>query len=198
MEKIIDKIIDVMKANDSLTDDEDIVRIGLEIMIMRGIFIIVIAIIGLLMRCFFESIVFTIAFSLLREYGGGSHAKSRKKCFVLSVLMLVEALGIIKLAEYMPFIIIFLVIVSIISVVYVVFSAPIDSENKWLDEDEIRVYGKKARILSLVLTGIYAVLLTLNLNNFACAVMIGIVMEAILMFTGYIQNCRDGASACAK
>ena len=49
MDKIIDKIIKKMKISDSLTDDEEIVRYGLEIMITKMIFAVSIAVVGLLM-----------------------------------------------------------------------------------------------------------------------------------------------------
>ncbi len=43
MDKLLDKIIENMKKNDCLTDDEEIVRFGLEIMIEKAIFIVIIA-----------------------------------------------------------------------------------------------------------------------------------------------------------
>lgn len=82
MEIIIGKIIDEMKKSDLLTDDEEIVRYGLEIMISKAFFAVIIAVIGLIMGCFAESIIFTISFSLLRQYGGGYHAETRKNVFI--------------------------------------------------------------------------------------------------------------------
>ena len=50
MEQIIDKIIEAMKNSDSLTDDEEIVRRGLEVIAIKLFFAIIIIIAGLLLH----------------------------------------------------------------------------------------------------------------------------------------------------
>ncbi len=191
MEQIIDKIIDMMKSSASLTDDEEIIRRGLEIIVIKFFFAVIIIIAGALYDCFFESIIFTIAFTLLRQYSGGYHADRENKCFVLSTLMLIIALGIIKLIKIFPQFIFPFGVITFISIVYVFVAAPIDTPNKRLDKDEIRVYGKRARIFLMLLTITAIVLYALNLNIFACAVMTGIVMSAYLMLKGQISNYRS-------
>lgn len=192
MEKVVDKIIEKMKISDSLTDDEEIVRYGLEIMITKMIFAISIAIVGLLMKSFFEGVVFTAAYSFIRQYGGGSHAKTRIWCYIRSILTFVAALVIIKATVNMPVLVVPLSVLSVISVVYIFFAAPIDSENKRLDSDEIRVFGRKARIMAALMLLISFVLLLLKLNVFAFSVMTGIVISAFLMVVGQIENYRSG------
>ncbi len=188
MEKIIDKIIDAMKNSDSLTDDEEIVRRGLEAIAIKIFFAVIIIIVGLLLDCFFESILFTIAFTSLRQYSGGYHADSQRKCFVLSTLMLIISLSVIKVIKIFPQLILPLSIITLISIVYVFVAAPIDTPNKRLDNDEIRVYGKRARIFAAILAITAAVLCFLDINAFASAVMTGIVMSAYLMLKGQISN----------
>lgn len=188
MEQIIDKIIEAMKNSDSLTDDEEIVRRGLEVIAIKIFFAVIIFIVGLLLGCFFESILFTIAFTSLRQYSGGYHADSQKKCFVLSTLMLIISLGIIKSIKIFPLLILPLIILTLISIIYVLIAVPIDTPNKRLDKDEIRVYGKRARIFAAMLTITAAILCYLNLNALASAVMTGIVMNAYLMLKGHISN----------
>lgn len=188
MEQIIDKIIEAMKNSDSLTDDEEIVRRGLEIIAIKIFFAVIIIIAGLLLGCFFESILFTIAFTSLRQYSGGYHADRQNKCFLMSTLMLIISLSIIKSIKIFPQLILPLGIITLISIVYVFAVAPIDTPNKRLDKDEIRVYGKRARIFAAILTITAAVLCFLDINAFASAVMTGIVMSAYLMLKGQISN----------
>lgn len=192
MDKIIDKIIKKMKISDSLTDDEEIVRYGLEIMITKMIFAVSIAIVGLLMKSFFEGVVFTAAYSFIRQYGGGSHAKTRIMCYIRSMLTFVAALVIIKAVVYMPVLAVLLSVISVISVVYIFFAAPIDSENKRLDNDEIRVFGRKARIMAALMLLISVALLLLKFNAFGFSVMTGIFISAFLMVVGQIENYRSG------
>lgn len=192
MDKIIDKIIERMKNSDSLTADEEIVRYGLEIMITKMIFAVSIAVVGLLMKSFFEGVVFTAAYSLIRQYGGGSHAKTRIMCYIRSMLTFAAALVIIKLVGYLPVLTVPLSVLTVASVVYIFFAAPIDSENKRLDSDEIRVYGRKARIMAAAMLIVSVILLLLKLNIFAFSVMTGIIVSAFLMVVGQIENYRSG------
>ena len=191
MDKLIDKIIDEMKKGNAITDDEEneeIVRLGLELMITKAIFAIVIVIVGLLMGCFFESVVFAISFSLLREYGGGYHAETRIKCFLLSFITLVVSLGIIILAKNLPVLTLPFITVSIISAIYILCKAPIDTANKRLDKDDIRVYGNKTRVLTVILLFVAVLLLYFGINNLAFAVLTGIIIEVYLMIKGQISN----------
>ena len=188
MDKLLDKIIENMKKNDSLTDDEEVVRFGLEIMIERAIFIVIIMVLGLLTRCFLESIVFAVCFTPLREYGGGYHAETRKKCFVLSILTLIAALSIIKLVESFQFLMFPICGIALISVIYILIKAPIDTPNKRFDEDEIRVYGRKARLLTVILLVAAVLLWILKLGNFTFSILTGIIIQAYLMIKGQISN----------
>lgn len=188
MDRLIDKIIIEMKRSDSLTYDEEIVRTGLELIISKMFFAVIIAVIGLIMNCFIESILFTASFSLLREYGGGYHAETRKKCFVLSITTLVASLSIIKLAENFQVLTFPLCGIALISVIYILVKAPIDTSNKRFDEDEIRVYGIKARLFTVVLLSAALLLWLLKFSDFAVTVLTGIIVEAYLMLKGQISN----------
>lgn len=192
MKKLIDKIIETMKVNNSLTDDEGIVRFGLEIMITKALFIVTIIIVSIFMKCLAESIFFTISYSLIRQYGGGSHAGTKRECFIRSMMTLIFALCIIKVAENISLFIFPISVISLIAVIYILISAPIDSENKRLDKDEIRVYGRKAKVMTMLMLFTAVVLLLIRLNAFAFSVMIGIVTAAFLMFVGQIQNFKCG------
>ncbi len=188
MDRLIDKIIIEMKRSDLLTYDEEIVRTGLELIISKIFFAVIIAVIGLIMNCFIESILFTASFSLLREYGGGYHAETKKKCFVLSILTLVAALSIIKLAESFQILTLPLCVVAFISVLYILIKAPIDTANKRFDEDEIKVYGKKARLFTVILLVVAVFLWFLKFSDFAVTILTGIIVEAYLMLKGQISN----------
>ncbi len=191
MDKLIDKIVLEMKSSDSLTDDEEIIRAGLEILLSKAFFTAVIVIIGVIMNCFFESIIFTVSFSVLREYGGGYHAETRKKCFVLSIMTLVVALSIIKLAESFQILMFPICGIALISAIYILLKAPIDTPNKRFDEDEIRVYGRKARLLTVILSAIAVLLWLLKLSDFTFAVLTGIIIEAYLMVKGQVSNHKN-------
>lgn len=188
MDSFIDKMILAMKNSDSLAEDEEIIRAGLSIMILKICFMFVIIIIGIFADCLIEGVVFTMAYSLLREYGGGYHAETRKKCFVLSILTLIAALCIIKLTECYQILTLPFLAVAVISAIYILLKAPIDTVNKRFDEAEIRVYGKRARILTATLAAASAVLWLVGLNDLTFTVLTGIIVESYLMVKGQIAN----------
>lgn len=189
MEIILNKVMTFLSKDNDLDEDEaEVVRYGLEIMITRAIFAVVIVVVGILMRCFLESIVFAVSFTLLREYGGGYHAETRKKCFVLSILTLVASLSIIKLAESFQILTLPICIAAFISAIYILLKAPIDTPNKRFDEDDVKIFGRKARLLTVVLLVAAILLWVLKLSDFTFTVLTGIIVEAYLMLKGQISN----------
>lgn len=189
MEKIINKII---KICNPLGEDEEIVRYGIEILIMRLIFIVTSLVVGILMKCILETIIFTITFSLLRQYCGGYHASKRVSCLISSTITLIAALVVIKIARNYQQLVIPLIILAVMAVVYIFISAPIDTASKRLDNDECRVYSKRAKCLAILLLALSLILYVLNINSISCTMMTGIIFEGLLMICGYIQNIRNG------
>lgn len=188
VENLVNKIIQEMKVNDVLTCDEEIVRTGLYIMITKLVFTIIMLIIGILTDSFIESIIFMLSFTLIRQYGGGYHAETKSKCFVLSVLSFLVGLVIIKLSARIPIISMILWVISGISAVYIFCKSPVDTKNKRLDEDEIRVYGHRAKILTVIVVLTAVIFYILNFHCITISILTGILSEAYLMVKGSIYN----------
>lgn len=191
VKKITDKIICAMK-NENILVDEEVVKFGLEIILMKILFAIVITLIGILMNCLLESIIYTISFSLLRRYGGGYHSESRKKCVVLSVVMLLCGIFTIKISEDFDAFIIPEAVITLFSAIYIICAAPIDTPNKRLDSDELRIYGKRTKITVFMLVILLVIFLYIKAYSFSVSIMIGIIMEAYLMLKGQINNKKTG------
>lgn len=190
--RVINKIISSMKKNISDDIDDEIISYGLEIIITKAVFIAIIIFLGIITKCFPDVIAFIIAFTVIRQYGGGYHADTRIRCFILSVLTLFLDIVMIKLAELGFISMLFLIIITLLSVVYIWIVAPIDTKNKRLDADEIVHYGKRVKVVILILCLIVCILLFFKINNYARAIMFGIVTEAFLMIAGAVQNYKSG------
>lgn len=130
--RVINKIISSMKKNISDDIDDEIISYGLEIIITKAVFIAIIIFLGIITKCFPDVIAFIIAFTVIRQYGGGYHADTRIRCFILSVLTLFLDIVMIKLAELGFISMLFLIIITLLSVVYIWIVAPIDTKNKRL------------------------------------------------------------------
>lgn len=190
--RVINKIISSMKKNISDDIDDEIISYGLEIIITKAVFIAIIIFLGIIIKCLPDVIAFIIAFTVIRQYGGGYHADTRIRCFILSVLTLFLDIVMIKLAELGFISMLFLIIITLLSVVYIWIVAPIDTKNKRLDADEIVHYGKRVKVVILILCLIVCILLFFKINNYARAIMFGIVTEAFLMIAGAVQNYKSG------
>lgn len=88
MDKILDKTIEFLYKNEDDMDEEkaEIIRYGIEILLIKVIFFGAAMIISLLMHSFWECLIFTVLFSGIRSYAGGYHAYTRTKCFTLSMI----------------------------------------------------------------------------------------------------------------
>ena len=107
---------------------------------------------------------------------------------MLSILTLAAALSIIKLVENFQLLTFPFYGIALVSVIYILLNAPIDTLNKRFDDDEIKVYGKRARLLTVIISAIAALLWCLRLGNFTFSILTGIIVEAYLMIKGQISN----------
>ena len=180
---MLNKVMSFISKNSDLDNDKaEIIRYGLEIVIAKAIFSIMVIIIGLIMHCFFESLIFAVSLSLLRKYGGGYHATTRRKCFILSNLTLIVSLILIKLAENYQVMILPVWSAALISVI------PIDTPNKQFDKDEFRLYGKRSKIITVTLMIISVLFWLLNIDVVSLTILMAITAESYLMLKGKITN----------
>ena len=183
MDKILDKAIEFLYDNEDEMDEEkaEIIRYGLEILLIKITFFSAALVISSLMHSFWECIIFTALFSRIRSYAGGYHADTRRKCFVLSMLTFCSVFIILKLIKIFPVILIIIAILAAASSVVIFRFAPIDTENKRLDDEEIQIFKKKLRTAVIVELIVAAAAYFLNFKGIMCSVMLSIILAALLI-----------------
>lgn len=183
MDKILDKAIEFLYNNEDDMDEEkaEIIRYGLEILFIKITFFSAALVISLLMHSFWECLTFTALFSAIRSYAGGYHADTRVKCFVLSMLTFCSVFIILKLIKTFPVILMIIAVFAAISSVIIFRSAPVDTENKRLDDEEIQTFRKKARAAVIVELIMAAAAYFLNFKGIMCSVMLSLILAAMLM-----------------
>ena len=191
MDKILDKAIDFLYNNEDDMNEEkaEIIRYGLEVLLIKITFFTAAMAISLLMHSFWECIIFTALFSGIRSYAGGYHANTRKKCFVLSMLTFCSVFIILKLIKTFPLILMIVAIFAAASSVVIFRFAPIDTENKRLDDEEIQIFRKKSRVAVVVELIMAAAAYFLNLKGIMCSVMLSLILTALLICIE-IKNSR--------
>ncbi|MDE6357492.1 MAG: accessory gene regulator B family protein, partial [Eubacteriales bacterium] len=122
----------------------------------------------------------------IRVYAGGYHCRTPLRCYIFSVLMLVIVLFILKgQALRNPLII---TIISIISSIIILSLAPVEDENKPLDEIEIKAYEKRTTRNLLIVLSIFLLALMINKINISACICISLLCNGIMLILGKINN----------
>ena len=139
MEKLSHIITGFINKNGALVGiDEDLCEYGIYNLLLEIVNIILTLLIGIFTNMLSECLIFTIAYIPLRIFAGGFHAKTPMLCTIISAIILyVNVLLIRRFSENFSC---GLFLITIISVVLVLFFAPISSRNKKLDKKEKTVY----------------------------------------------------------
>lgn len=167
---------------------EEIVQYGLKRgkVIFLSTFITIM--LGWLFGVVWQSIVFWFSFSILRKYIGGYHADTERQCYISSFVMVVISLLCIKTFDYSEGWTIALLTVSLIAIL---FLAPVGNTNHILDEDEKRKYGLKGKITASLLYLIYVFLYFTKKQISISAIATAILLGTILLVLGYVKIYKD-------
>lgn len=193
MDKILDWVIKFLNQNDDDMDEEkaEIVRYGLEIVLLKVIFLIATLIVGIIMKSFFPCLAFMILFMPLRSNAGGYHAQTRIQCFIQSILTV--AMVIIGIKYINIYIAISLLILSIISLPFIWILSPVDTKNKRLDDEEKVTFRKKTRIILITLILVAVICWFAKLHLITYTAMFSIIDVALLVVMEHIKNVKLGA-----
>jgi accessory gene regulator B len=157
--------------------------------IRQGIFLVIniatAILIGLLMGMVWQSIVFLLAYNPIRSYAGGYHAGTPWACYLLSIPMMLAVLLGIKLIPWNGYVVIIAVICAGIAVLLL---APVEDSNKPLDQLEVTVFRKKARIFLAVLSVIAIVLWFTGIEQSSLSVVMALAVSAVMLILGAVKN----------
>ena len=148
-----------------------------------------VVVLGILFNMLLESMVFLVFYGALRTIAGGYHARTQNACYILSVLLMVFVLVILKT---IPFNIIFCSILTVLSISVIFILAPVQDENKPLDEVEKKVFKKLSRVISLLYGFIIFLLFLFNKNQLAYCIVISLFTLTIMLILGKIRNKSRG------
>lgn len=131
--------------------DEDmlvIYKYGIDIIISKLIHIFFVCLIGYLYNVLFETVLFLIFYSTLREYSGGFHANTKLRCFICTLIVIFAMIVLNKIfAEFSNQVKLFLLLIY--GIIIIIFS-PQDTTNKPLSNKEKAVYKRKVKKYLLI------------------------------------------------
>lgn len=187
-EKYISRLIQYQIIEE---DNKEIYMYGLECYILKIIHIGIFLSIGLLTDTFLNTIIFLIAYSLLRTYAGGYHANSLRKCFLFSIIISITVVLTSYFLARIEVPNIYNISLLIISLFVVGKFAPADTEKKRHDLLEKKVYKRKVNVILIICILLIIVSRLIKLYWVADAITLGIVIEAVMII---IQLCYEGTT----
>lgn len=150
--KIIAKLVEYLYRKNIIDEDKkEIYQYGYEVLISGLIGFAIVMILGAIMKCFMESILFLAVFVPIRQLTGGYHADSYLKCnIVFTVLFLIVILATEAMLTTILFVYIFILAGVFVLAVYEF--APMENPNKPLDEGQKLLNRKIALAVSAIIS----------------------------------------------
>ena len=163
--------------------DQDLYTYGFFLLISKVFFFVVTALWGLLLNVLWESVVFYIAFSVLRQYAGGYHAPKESICMISTNILLFSCILAIRLAEMHSNITIGLCVL-LISSITIFFLCPIDTANKPLNKSEKLYYKCIASFILLLFIVSASIAAILQTDYLVHVLSVCTLIESILLIIG--------------
>lgn len=182
--KILEGVVETLKKRQIIPEDEgEIYRYGLESLFIKNLHTLTMVGVGWLMGLLPETLVFLVAYSFIRVYAGGYHANSKGVCYLWSWGTILGVLFIIWVCPKNAILPLALMVLTLgFTVIYSL--APVENPSKPLDALEIKHYGKRARII-LILLSILTLILVLGFQSvYGLAIALCIGLEGLMLILG--------------
>ena len=185
MNNISKKILDYAKLNGCIRDDCYDEYLYMLTMILNILITDVpMLAIGIVMKMVWECIMFWIIYKILRKYCGGFHFSTSLRCYLSSCVMCPAVLCSIR---FIPYNMIFFSVLAAASAVILLILSPIAALTKPLDPAEISVFGKIARIITIIALLLYIAFVFLQLYTAAKIIVLDLMCVAVFAVWGKLQ-----------
>ena len=185
-DKISDKIATGLVESGTINaEDKEIYKFGLKYIANIFLNVATTLIIGFIFGMVWQSILFMVSYIPLRSYAGGYHARTPLRCYVFSIILTACVLMGMK---YLPYNNILLWVMAFVSGTLIFIFAPVGDENKPLDEMEMKVFKRRARIILFVEMGLICLLMVLNLAFIAVCLVVSVSFVGLLTVLGRIKK----------
>jgi len=188
--KLSKKVVSRFISCGNITENEqELYEYGIFILLSNILFISLTIILGLVFGLFLQSLIFFSVFTIIRQYAGGYHASTESRCEIITTLgFLVSIITMRLIVNNLAFTI--LLISSMILFVFIFSFAPIDTDEKPLNEEELKVFCKRTKIILVIVVATIIVSLCLNLKMICIPCCMSLILEGILLLAGKAQKLK--------
>jgi accessory gene regulator B len=166
-------------------EDKALYEYGIRMGILLVINVATALLIGLILGMLLQCAVFLIAFSPIRSYSGGYHARSPLACYLLSIPLIAALLFVIRLVPWAGSV---LIPVLLVSIFVIILLAPVADPNKPLSAGEIVVYRRKARIFAGIYSSAALILWFAGFVQVSASIAVALVAAAALLISGELVH----------
>jgi len=187
LDKLINKNLDFLKNTINCDDDSlEIYRYALRIVYSYVIDVIALMALAIVTHTVIETVIVLLLFALLQVYGGGFHAETQIKCFMLTLLgWFIGLFGIKRLILIHPsFGIISMIVFSIV----VIINTPILNEKHPVTGAVYKRSKRIVRVTLVVLDIVLAVSVIAKIDLLYCTIGITQVLSTASILSAIIKN----------
>ena len=189
MDILLDKAMRIIANNKNLNEDEqEIVRYGLELFLIKTLLSFFALLIGIILHSVVEYLVYTVLFSMIRTSAGGYHSNTRIQCFIMSMLMFGIVFVLIKIAVQFSLVMHIIIILSMISFCIILITAPVDTANRPIGDEERIHFKNKTKVILLFDVFVSVIAYLFKYPQICCSVLLTLIIECILLILGGLSN----------
>jgi accessory gene regulator B len=176
-EFLAEKTIQILESLNIISKNRAIYKFRIEILISILVEILLIMIIGFILDCFFEALIYNVIFLVLRKYTGGYRCITH----LGNISTYVAFFGLyLIMKDYFNFSTVVLCIIILIIEGIIVYLSPVQSNNRILNELEQKKYHLCSITLSILISITCLILKLLN-NSLYTILIYSFSLVAILM-----------------
>lgn len=168
-------------------DKQELYSYALEILLSSFLHFLTTAIIGLVSGMLLESLLMFLAFSIVRRYAGGFHAKTPLRCYFSSIAAIILVLFLISVFTKWENDVAFYLVLAFSNLTIWIVS-PIESSNKKLSYKEKKVFKVISIALSSIITALAVMIYEIFAVNFGVSLAFGLVLTALVLHTSLIHD----------
>lgn len=165
--------------------DADVYVYGFFQLAMMLLNIVTTFLLGVLFQLLIPCILLNLSYIPLRMNAGGHHADSPMKCYINSTIMIAALLAVIKWISIHPAI---SAVLFALSGIVTWILAPVEAENNPWDDTEKLVYRRRAKVILIIETVIFAISLIFMKSWVSETIMLGIFTESLILLIGALKN----------
>lgn len=162
---------------------------GIELVLNNFIILLSIALISVLTKNIFISLIYVVTYCSIRNYVGGYHCKTHIKCYCTTLSLYLLMLFFNYYLSYNRLIVSFCLVAIATPIIYIF--TPVNYGNESITEDERKKYRIKSIILITIFLFIYILSNVLHRTEVSFAIAWAIFIVFLLMLLSLFLNLSE-------